>query len=104
MSWPGQWDVLVTTNVYRLYFSTFPGRYFSGEKRCRRILLDNRGRCNKCIWSQNNKESLVATQMLLKAVVGYPHDKGQDYAYVTVNISRNIRRIIDRIETMGRKK
>jgi acetyl-CoA synthetase len=80
------------------YFSTFPGRYFSGDG-CRRDKDGYywiTGRVDDVINVSGHRmgtaeveSSLVAhADVAEAAVVGYPHDiKGQGiYAYVTVNI------------------
>ena len=80
------------------YFSTFPGRYFSGDG-CRRDedgYYWITGRVDDVINVSGHRmgtaeveSALVAhTDVAEAAVVGYPHDiKGQGiYAYVTVNI------------------
>jgi acetyl-CoA synthetase len=80
------------------YFSTFPGRYFSGDG-CRRDKDGYywiTGRVDDVINVSGHRmgtaeveSSLVAHADIAEAaVVGYPHDiKGQGiYAYVTVNI------------------
>ncbi len=100
MSWPGQMRTVFGDHQRFIdtYFSTFPGRYFSGDG-CRRD--DDgyywiTGRVDDVINVSGHRmgtaeveSALVAhTDVAEAAVVGYPHDiKGQGiYAYVTVNI------------------
>ena len=100
MSWPGQMRTVFGDHQRFIdtYFSTFPGRYFSGDG-CRRD--DDgyywiTGRVDDVINVSGHRmgtaeveSALVAhTDVAEAAVVGYPHNiKGQGiYAYVTVNI------------------
>jgi acetyl-CoA synthetase len=98
-SWPGQMRTVYGDHerFFQTYFSTFPGRYFSGDG-CRR---DEHGyywitgRVDDVINVSGHRmgtaeveSSLVAHSKVSEAaVVGYPHDlKGQGiYAYVTLN-------------------
>ena len=81
------------------YFSTFPGRYFSGDG-CRRDkdgYFWITGRVDDVINVSGHRMGTAEVESALvahsdvaeAAVVGYPHDiKGQGiYAYVTVNIN-----------------
>ncbi len=100
MSWPGQMRTVFGDHQRFIdtYFSTFPGRYFSGDG-CRRDedgYYWITGRVDDVINVSGHRmgtaeveSALVAhTDVAESAVVGYPHDiKGQGiYAYVTVNI------------------
>ena len=100
MSWPGQMRTVYGDHQRFIdtYFSTFPGRYFSGDG-CRRDKDGYywiTGRVDDVINVSGHRmgtaeveSSLVAhADVAEAAVVGYPHDiKGQGiYAYVTVNI------------------
>ena len=100
MSWPGQMRTVFGDHQRFIdtYFSTFPGRYFSGDG-CRRDedgYYWITGRVDDVINVSGHRmgtaeveSALVAhTDVAEAAVVGYPHDiKGQGiYAYVTVNI------------------
>ena len=98
-SWPGQMRTVYGDHdrFFQTYFSTFPGRYFSGDG-CRRDedgYYWITGRVDDVINVSGHRmgtaeveSSLVAhSQVSEAAVVGYPHDlKGQGiYAYVTLN-------------------
>ena len=100
MSWPGQMRTVFGDHQRFIdtYFSTFPGRYFSGDG-CRRDedgYYWITGRVDDVINVSGHRmgtaeveSALVAhTDVAEAAVVGYPHNiKGQGiYAYVTVNI------------------
>ena len=100
MSWPGQMRTVFGDHqrFIETYFSTFPGRYFSGDG-CRRDedgYYWITGRVDDVINVSGHRmgtaeveSALVAhTDVAEAAVVGYPHKiKGQGiYAYVTVNI------------------
>ena len=100
MSWPGQMRTVFGDHQRFIdtYFSTFPGRYFSGDG-CRRDedgYYWITGRVDDVINVSGHRmgtaeveSALVAhTDVAEAAVVGYPHDiKGQGiYAYVTINI------------------
>ena len=100
MSWPGQMRTVFGDHQRFIdtYFSTFPGRYFSGDG-CRRDedgYYWITGRVDDVINVSGHRmgtaeveSALVAhTDVAEAAVVGYPHEiKGQGiYAYVTVNI------------------
>ena len=100
MSWPGQMRTVFGDHqrFIETYFSTFPGRYFSGDG-CRRDedgYYWITGRVDDVIIVSGHRmgtaeveSALVAhTDVAEAAVVGYPHKiKGQGiYAYVTVNI------------------
>ena len=100
MSWPGQMRTVFGDHQRFIdtYFSTFPGRYFSGDG-CRRDedgYYWITGRVDDVINVSGHRmgtaeveSALVAhTDVAEAAVVGYPHDiKGQGiYAYITVNI------------------
>ena len=100
MSWPGQMRTVYGDHerFAQTYFSTFPGRYFSGDG-CRRD-EDNyywiTGRVDDVINISGHRlgtaeveSALVAHATVSEAaVVGYPHEiKGQGiYAYVTLKI------------------
>ncbi len=99
-SWPGQMRTVFGDHQRFIdtYFSTFPGRYFSGDG-CRRDedgYYWITGRVDDVINVSGHRmgtaeveSALVAhTDVAEAAVVGYPHNiKGQGiYAYVTVNI------------------
>ena len=100
MSWPGQMRTVYGDHQRFIdtYFSTFPGRYFSGDG-CR-IDEDGyfwiTGRVDDVINVSGHRMGTAEVESALvshpkvaeAAVVGYPHDiKGQGiYAYVTVNI------------------
>jgi acetyl-CoA synthetase len=100
MSWPGQMRTVFGDHkrFIETYFSTFPGRYFSGDG-CRRDedgYFWITGRVDDVINVSGHRmgtaeveSALVAhPQVAEAAVVGYPHNiKGQGiYAYVTINI------------------
>ncbi|KMO35251.1 acetate--CoA ligase [Methylobacterium aquaticum] len=97
-SWPGQMRTVWGDHerFVQTYFSTFPGRYFSGDG-CRRDADGDywiTGRVDDVINVSGHRmgtaeveSSLVAHPKVSEAaVVGYPHDiKGQGiYAYVTL--------------------
>ena len=100
MSWPGQMRTVYGDHQRFIdtYFSTFPGRYFSGDG-CRRDedgYYWINGRVDDVINVSGHRMGTAEVESALvshpkvaeAAVVGYPHDiKGQGiYAYVTVNI------------------
>ena len=100
MSWPGQMRTVYGDHQRFIdtYFSTFPGRYFSGDG-CRRDedgYYWITGRVDDVINVSGHRMGTAEVESALvshpnvaeAAVVGYPHDiKGQGiYAYVTVNI------------------
>ena len=100
MSWPGQMRTVYGDHQRFIdtYFSTFPGRYFSGDG-CRRDedgYFWITGRVDDVINVSGHRMGTAEVESALvshpkvaeAAVVGYPHDiKGQGiYAYVTVNI------------------
>ena len=100
MSWPGQMRTVFGDHkrFIETYFSTFPGRYFSGDG-CRRDedgYFWITGRVDDVINVSGHRmgtaeveSALVAHPKVAEAaVVGYPHKiKGQGiYAYVTINI------------------
>ena len=99
-SWPGQMRTVYGDHkrFVETYFSTFPGRYFTGDG-CRRDedgYYWITGRVDDVINVSGHRmgtaeveSALVAHAMVAEAaVVGYPHDiKGQGiYAYVTLNV------------------
>ena len=101
MSWPGQMRTVYGDHQRFIdtYFSTFPGRYFSGDG-CRRDedgYFWITGRVDDVINVSGHRMGTAEVESALvahsdvaeAAVVGYPHDiKGQGiYAYVTVNIN-----------------
>ena len=101
MSWPGQMRTVYGDHQRYIdtYFSTFPGRYFSGDG-CRRDkdgYFWITGRVDDVINVSGHRMGTAEVESALvahsdvaeAAVVGYPHDiKGQGiYAYVTVNIN-----------------
>ncbi|MDC1375809.1 acetate--CoA ligase [bacterium] len=101
MSWPGQMRTIYGDHQRFIdtYFSTFPGRYFSGDG-CRRDedgYFWITGRVDDVINVSGHRMGTAEVESALvshpkvaeAAVVGYPHDiKGQGiYAYVTVNIN-----------------
>jgi acetyl-CoA synthetase len=103
MSWPGQMRTVYGDHQRFIdtYFSTFPGRYFSGDG-CRRDedgYFWITGRVDDVINVSGHRMGTAEVESALvshpkvaeAAVVGYPHDiKGQGiYAYVTVNIDVN---------------
>ena len=98
-SWPGQMRTVYGDHerFIQTYFTTFPGRYFTGDG-CRRDADGYywiTGRVDDVINVSGHRmgtaeveSALVAhPQVAEAAVVGYPHDiKGQGiYAYVTLN-------------------
>ena len=98
-SWPGQMRTVYGDHerFIQTYFTTFPGRYFSGDG-CRRDKDGYywiTGRVDDVINVSGHRmgtaeveSALVAhSKVAESAVVGYPHDlKGQGiYAYVTLN-------------------
>lgn len=98
-SWPGQMRTVYGDHerFVQTYFSTFPGRYFTGDG-CRRDADGDywiTGRVDDVINVSGHRmgtaeveSALVAHEKVAEAaVVGYPHDiKGQGiYAYVTLN-------------------
>ena len=100
MSWPGQMRTVFGDHQRFIdtYFSTFPGRYFSGDG-CRRDedgYYWITGRVDDVINVSGHRMGTAEVESALvahidvaeAAVVGYPHNiKGQGiYAYVTVNI------------------
>ena len=100
MSWPGQMRTVYGDNerFIETYFSTFPGRYFSGDG-CRRDedgYYWITGRVDDVINVSGHRMGTAEVESALvshpkvaeAAVVGYPHNiKGQGiYAYVTINI------------------
>ncbi|MDF1792748.1 MAG: acetate--CoA ligase [Thalassobaculaceae bacterium] len=99
-SWPGQMRTVYGDHerFIQTYFTTFPGRYFSGDG-CRRD--DDgyywiTGRVDDVINVSGHRMGTAEVESALvahakvaeSAVVGYPHDlKGQGiYAYVTLNV------------------
>ncbi len=103
MSWPGQMRSVYGDHQRFIdtYFSTFPGRYFSGDG-CRRDedgYFWITGRVDDVINVSGHRMGTAEVESALvshpkvaeAAVVGYPHGiKGQGiYAYVTVNIDVN---------------
>jgi len=99
-SWPGQMRTVYGDHkrFVETYFSTFPGRYFTGDG-CRRDADGYywiTGRVDDVINVSGHRlgtaeieSALVAHPKVAEAaVVGYPHDlKGQGiYAYVTLNL------------------
>ena len=100
MSWPGQMRTVYGDHQRFIdtYFTTFPGRYFSGDgcKRDEDGYYWITGRVDDVINVSGHRmgtaeveSALVAHSNVAEAaVVGYPHDiKGQGiYAYVTLNI------------------
>ena len=98
MSWPGQMRTVYGDHkrFAETYFSTFPGRYFTGDgcKRDRDDYFWITGRVDDVINISGHRmgtaevESALVEHKLVAeaAVVGYPHDiKGQGiYAYVTL--------------------
>ena len=100
MSWPGQMRTVYGDHqrFIETYFSTFPGRYFSGDG-CRRDedgYFWITGRVDDVINVSGHRmgtaeveSAFVAHPKVAEAaVVGYPHKiKGQGiYAYVTINL------------------
>ena len=100
MSWPGQMRTVYGDHQRFIdtYFSTFPGRYFSGDgcKRDEDGYYWITGRVDDVINVSGHRMGTAEVESALvahndvaeAAVVGYPHDiKGQGiYAYVTVNV------------------
>ena len=99
-SWPGQMRTVYGDHqrFVQTYFSTFPGRYFTGDG-CKRDadgyywitgrVDDVLNVSGHRIGTAEVESALVAhPQVAEAAVVGYPHDiKGQAiYAYVTLNV------------------
>jgi len=98
-SWPGQMRTVWGDHrrFFETYFSTFPGKYFTGDG-CRRDADGDywiTGRIDDVINVSGHRmgtaeveSALVAHEAVAEAaVVGFPHDiKGQGiYAYVTLN-------------------
>ncbi len=98
-SWPGQMRTLYGDDqrFFDTYFSTYPGRYFTGDG-CRRDADGYywiTGRVDDVINVSGHRMGTAEVESALvlhpyvaeAAVVGYPHDiKGQGiYAYVTLN-------------------
>jgi acetyl-CoA synthetase len=98
-SWPGQMRTVYGDHqrFVDTYFSTFPGRYFTGD--CRRDedgYYWITGRVDDVINVSGHRMGTAEVESALvahakvaeSAVVGYPHDiKGQGiYAYVTLNL------------------
>jgi acetyl-CoA synthetase len=98
-SWPGQMRTVYGDHerFIQTYFTTFPGRYFSGDG-CRRDedgYYWITGRVDDVINVSGHRMGTAEVESALvahakvaeSAVVGYPHDiKGQGiYAYVTLN-------------------
>jgi acetyl-CoA synthetase len=100
ISWPGQMRTVYGDHQRFIdtYFSTFPGRYFSGDgcKRDEDGYYWITGRVDDVINVSGHRMGTAEVESALvahndvaeAAVVGYPHDiKGQGiYAYVTLNI------------------
>ena len=99
-SWPGQMRSVYGDHdrFVQTYFSTFPGRYFTGDG-CRRDADGYywiTGRVDDVINVSGHRMGTAEVESALvahgkvaeAAVVGYPHDiKGQGiYAYVTLNV------------------
>ena len=99
-SWPGQMRTLYRDHdrFKETYFSTYPGRYFTGDG-CRRDedgYYWITGRVDDVINISGHRMGTAEVESALvahhdvaeAAVVGYPHDiKGQGiYAYVTLNL------------------
>jgi acetyl-CoA synthetase len=99
-SWPGQMRTVYGDHerFIQTYFTTFPGRYFSGDG-CRRDADGYywiTGRVDDVINVSGHRMGTAEVESALvahakvaeSAVVGYPHDlKGQGiYAYVTLNV------------------
>jgi acetyl-CoA synthetase len=99
-SWPGQMRTVYGDHerFVQTYFSTFPGRYFTGDG-CRRDADGYywiTGRVDDVINVSGHRMGTAEVESALvahgkvaeAAVVGYPHDiKGQGiYAYVTLNV------------------
>jgi acetyl-CoA synthetase len=99
-SWPGQMRTVFGDHdrFIQTYFSTFPGRYFTGDgaRRDEEGYYWITGRVDDVINVSGHRmgtaeveSALVAHNAVAEAaVVGYPHDiKGQGiYAYVTLNV------------------
>ena len=98
-SWPGQMRTVYGDHqrFFETYFSTYPGRYFTGDG-CRRDADGYywiTGRVDDVINVSGHRMGTAEIESALvlhddvaeAAVVGYPHDiKGQGiYAYVTLN-------------------
>ena len=119
MSWPGQMRTVYGDHkrFAETYFSTFPGRYFTGDG-CRRDKDGYywiTGRVDDVINISGHRmgtaevESALVEHKLVaeSAVVGYPHDiKGQGiYAYVTlvlgsepsIEIEKELKQIVRKI-------
>jgi acetyl-CoA synthetase len=118
MSWPGQMRTVFGDHERFIdtYFSTFPGRYFSGDG-CRRDedgYFWITGRVDDVINVSGHRMGTAEVESALvahpdvaeAAVVGYPHDiKGQGiYAYVTINIDANPSdQLLDQLKKWVRK-
>ena len=118
MSWPGQMRTVFGDHERFIdtYFSTFPGRYFSGDG-CRRDedgYFWITGRVDDVINVSGHRMGTAEVESALvahpdvaeAAVVGYPHDiKGQGiYAYVTINIDLSPSdRLLDELKKWVRK-
>ena len=118
MSWPGQMRTVFGDHERFIdtYFSTFPGRYFSGDG-CRRDedgYFWITGRVDDVINVSGHRMGTAEVESALvahpdvaeAAVVGYPHDiKGQGiYAYVTINIDISPSdRLLDELKKWVRK-
>ena len=118
MSWPGQMRTVFGDHerFIETYFSTFPGRYFSGDG-CRRDedgYFWITGRVDDVINVSGHRMGTAEVESALvahpdvaeAAVVGYPHDiKGQGiYAYVTINIDLSPSdRLLDELKKWVRK-
>jgi acetyl-CoA synthetase len=102
MSWPGQMRTVYGDHdrFAKTYFSTFPGRYFSGDG-CRRDedgyywitgrVDDVMNISGHRMGTAEVESALVEHSLVAEAaVVGYPHDiKGQGiYAYVTLILGK----------------
>ena len=101
MSWPGQMRTVYGDHQRFIdtYFTTFPGRYFSGDgcKRDEDGYYWITGRVDDVINVSGHRMGTAEVESALvahsdvaeAAVVGYPHNiKGQGiYAYVTLNIN-----------------
>jgi len=98
-SWPGQMRTVWGdhSRFFDTYFSTYPGKYFTGDG-CRRDADDDywiTGRVDDVINVSGHRMGTAEVESALvlhpdvaeAAVVGFPHDiKGQGiYAYVTLN-------------------
>ena len=118
MSWPGQMRTVFGDHERFIdtYFSTFPGRYFSGDG-CRRDedgYFWITGRVDDVINVSGHRMGTAEVESALvahpdvaeAAVVGYPHNiKGQGiYAYVTINIDLSPSdRLLDELKKWVRK-